>query len=344
MINFKSLILAMAVLLIPALALVAEGKKDAPASQSAQPAPSAQAPAPEQKTRDITLVLGTSAAGGTWYPATQVMAQAIQNELPGVKVTVMPGGSVSNIMGMGTRQYDIALAHTQDIADALKGVGVFKEKVSGVRALMSLWTNYLQIAVRPDAGINGVKDLKGKRIAPGQRGWGGEIATSMVLKLNGLSYNDMAKVEFTGWTGMVDLYKDRHIDAAVACSTLGVSAFQEMALLGDGIKLLPLEPAVAQKATEENAGYFLRKLPANSYRGQTQSVDTLGSTTILFCRDDLPEDLAYDIVKVLLAHRKDLVTALSAFEELNPVFAAVVPGVELHSGADRYYRETGAKK
>lgn len=290
------------------------------------------------------LTLGTSSAGGTWYPATQVMAKIIQEEIPGVKVTVMPGGSVSNIKGTSIGTYDLALAHTQDIADGLMGAGVFKKKVTNLRGLMNLWTNYVQIAVRADSNIKTISDLKGKRIAPGQKGWGGEAATRMVLSLYNLSYKDMAKVEFTGWSGMVDLFKDRHVDAAVACSTAGVSSFQEMSLTGKGIRILPLSDEAISKADKLNPGYFKNVLPANTYKGQTTPVPTLGSTTILFCRDNLPNDLAYKITQALLKRKAELANTLGAFKELTLEFAPKIPAVTLHPGAAKFYKEKGVLK
>jgi len=290
------------------------------------------------------LTLGTSSAGGTWYPATQVMAKIIQEEIPGARVTVMPGGSVSNIKGTSTGIYDLALTHTQDIADAMSGHGVFKEKILNLRGLMNLWTNYVQIAVRADSDIKSVADLKGKRIAPGQKGWGGEAATQLVLSLYNLSYKDMSKLEFTGWSGMVDLFKDRHVDAAVACSTAGVSAFQEMSLGGKGIRILPLSEEAIGKADKLNPGYFKNILPPKTYKGQEEAVPTLGSTTILFSRDNLPEDLIYKIVQALLKRKAELVSTLSAFNELTLEFAPKVPAVPLHPGAAKFYREKGVLK
>ena len=290
------------------------------------------------------LTLGTSSAGGSWYPATQVMAKIIMEEIKDIRVTVMPGGSISNIKGTHGGQYDIALAHTQDIATALMGQGIFKEKIFNLRGLMNLWTNFVQVAVRSDTEIKSIEDLRGKRIAPGQKGWGGEAAARLVLSMYGLTYDDMAKVEFTGWSGMVDLFKDRHVDAAFACSTAGVSAFQEMSLAGSGIRVLPLSDDAIKKAQAANPGYFKNILPAGTYKGVDAPVPTLGSTTILFCREDLPAEMAGKIVEYLLARRAELVTALGAFKELTPEFAPQIPGIKLHPGAEDYYRKIGALK
>ena len=292
--------------------------------------------------QEIELTLGTSSAGGSWYPATQVMATIIQEEIPGVRVTVMPGGSVSNVKGVAGDTYDIALAHTQDIATGLAGEGAFESPVTNISGLMNLWTNYVQIAVRKESDIKTISDLRGKGLAPGQKGWGGEAATQLILDEYGLNYSDMSKVEFTGWSGMVDLYKDRHVDAAVACSTLGVSAIQEMSMIGAGVRILPLSEQAITGAMDRNPGYFRNVLPAGAYRGVEEDVPTLGSTTILFCRDDLDQELIRKIVKALLERKAELVSTLGAFKELTPEFAPKIPAVKLHPGAREYYKSIGA--
>ena len=96
--------------------------------------------------------------------------------MPDIRVTVMPGGSITNVKGTVSKQYDIALAHTQDIATAVMGKKPFTEKVDNLRGLMNLWTNFVQIGVSPASGITLIADMKGKRIAPGFKGWGGEAA------------------------------------------------------------------------------------------------------------------------------------------------------------------------
>lgn len=292
---------------------------------------------------DITL--GTSSAGGSWYPAAQVMARVIQEEIPDVRVTVMPGGSLSNVQGLSGGQYDIAFAHSQDIVTGVKGEAPFKAPITNVRAIASLWTNYFQVGVRPDSGINSIADMKGKAISPGNKGWGSEAATRMLLGLNGMTYDDMSKVEFTGWQGITDLYKDHHIDAVFAVSSLGHPSMQEMAVGGSGMKLISFSDDTVKGVMEANPAYYPITIPANSYPGNDTDVSSFGSNTMLAVRDDLPADLVEKITAALVSHHDELVGALAALSEMTPEFAAQVPdAIGLHPGARAYYEQTGALK
>lgn len=295
-------------------------------------------------TAQTDLTLGTSSAGGSWYPAAQVMARVIQEEVPDVRVTVMPGGSLSNVQGLSGGQYDIAFAHSQDIVTGIKGEAPFKAPIKNVRAIASLWTNYFQVGARPNAGINSIADMKGKAIAPGNRGWGGEAAARMVLGYNGMTYDDLGKVEFAGWQGITDLYKDRHVDAIFAVSSLGHPSIQEMALGGSGLKLISVSDETIKRVVENNSAYYRIVIPANSYPGNDSEVVSFGSNTILAVRDDLPADLVKKITAALLSHHDELVGALAALSEMTPEFAAKVPEIiGLHEGARAYYSEVGVK-
>ena len=296
-------------------------------------------------TAQTDLTLGTSSAGGSWYPAAQVMARIIQQEVPDVRVTVMPGGSLSNVQGLSGGQYDIAFAHSQDIVTGIKGEEPFKEPIKNVRAIGSLWTNYFQVGVRPDAGIDSIADMKGKAISPGNRGWGSEAATRMLLELNGMSYDDMSKVEFTGWQGITDLYKDHHIDAVFAVSSLGHPSMQEMAVGGSGMKLISFSDETIKGVMAANPAYYPITIPANSYPGNEKDVQSFGSNTILAVRQELPADLVEKITAALMNHHDELVGALAALEEMTPKFAAQVPdAIGLHAGARAYYEKSGTLK
>lgn len=289
------------------------------------------------------LTLGTSSAGGSWYPAAQVMARVIQEEVPDVRVTVMPGGSLSNVQGLSGGQYDIAFAHSQDIVTGIKGREPFKAPIENVTAIASLWTNYFQVGVRPDTGITSIADMRDKAIAPGNRGWGGEAATRLVLGCNDMTYDDMGKVEFAGWQGITDLYKDRHVDAVFAVSSLGHPSMQEMAVGGSGMQLTSMDDKTLECVFADNPAYYRIVVPANAYPGTDSEVVTFGSNTILAARDDLPADLIEQITAALMSHHDELVGALAALGEMTPEFAAKVPDViGLHEGARAYYTEAGA--
>ncbi len=75
----------------------------------------------------------------------------------------------------------------------------FNKPHTNVCNIATLYPQYYQLVVPADAGINGVKDLKGKGITTQQRGNTGELITQQLLQVNGLTYNDV-KMSFVSYT------------------------------------------------------------------------------------------------------------------------------------------------
>ncbi|MDI6705808.1 MAG: TAXI family TRAP transporter solute-binding subunit, partial [Bacillota bacterium] len=83
-------------------------------------------------------------------------------------------------------------------------------------------------------------------------------------------------------------------------------------------------------------------IPANYYQNQPNPVNTYAAFNILSVRDDLPEDLAYQMVKTLFEHKDDLLAVRQTMENmtLENVEKITIP---IHPGAVKYYKEAGAK-
>lgn len=88
--------------------------------------------------------------------------------------------------------------------------------------------------------------------------------------------------------------------------------------------------------------YFAAIIPGGMYAGNPDPVPTVGTRAVLVAASDLPDEVAYALVKAVLGNFAD-------FRRLHPVLfdlqpAATVPregALPIHPGALRYYREAG---
>jgi TRAP transporter TAXI family solute receptor len=64
-----------------------------------------------------------------------------------------------------------------------------------------------------ESGIKTLADLKGKRISVGAAKSGTELNARAIFKAAGLSYADLAKVEYLPFGESVELMKNRQLDA-----------------------------------------------------------------------------------------------------------------------------------
>ena len=53
-----------------------------------------------------------------------------------------------------------------------------KNRLKNIRGIASLYPETIQIVARADSGIKSMKDVKGKRLVPGDRGSGTEVDTT----------------------------------------------------------------------------------------------------------------------------------------------------------------------
>ena len=60
----------------------------------------------------------------------------------------------------------------------------------------NLYPQYFQMVALADAKVNSFADLKGKSMVTQPKGNTGELLTDVILKLNGLNYQALSKVNF----------------------------------------------------------------------------------------------------------------------------------------------------
>ena len=85
-------------------------------------------------------------------------------------------------------------------------------------------------------------------------------------------------------------------------------------------------------------------IPMSAYKGMSADVRTVGTVTNIIASADLPDDLAYQIVKVLYANWPELAKVKKkAIEESKEENALMGNNIPVHPGAMRYYKEKGIR-
>jgi TRAP transporter TAXI family solute receptor len=87
-----------------------------------------------------------------------------------------------------------------------------------------------------------------------------------------------------------------------------------------------------------------RKIPARTYEGQTEEVETAAVVNFLVTRDGLSADTVYAMTRALFENLPMLVQTHPAASGINRREAAAGMPLPLHPGAERYYREIDVLK
>ena len=289
----------------------------------------------------VDLKMMTGPMGGSWYPLGGAIGDAIQKQIPGVTISVSPGGGVGNVEGMELGKCDIGFSNSSSGVDGVYGRPPFKQKMENMRQLANLYPQYFQIVVMEDSGIKSVADLKGKRISPGPRGHTGEFAANQVLEVYGLSYKDMSKVHHVQYSDSVALIKDGHSDAWMLCTTIPQSSIIEVAS-SRKIRLISLPDDKIKAMQKLNAGYLRRDIPKGTYPGVDYDVHGFGFFTHLIISAKLPDDLVYKITKTLVNNLPRFADVVKDMKGVVPKDLALDIGIPFHPGALKYYKEIGA--
>ena len=293
----------------------------------------------EVDTSEITI--GAASQGGFWYTFAGAYGNKIEEEL-GSSVAVVEGGSLANIEGIANGQFQMGFSNAQNVVEALEGFGGFDEPVSGFSGVAALYPNVNHIIVREGSGIETISDLRGKRVSPGIKGYGGEIAFREILELNGMSYDDLAQVEYIGTSDAANQLRDGQLDAVVTMLVTPVAVVEELDA-SVGVQLVPISDETVSGLQEQNPGYIDYTIPKEVYGGE-QDIQSIAAQTTVLVAENLPEDYVYDLTRILIENRDQWANINIGMQDFDAEYAVshIPEDLSLHPGAMSYYEEINA--
>jgi hypothetical protein len=285
---------------------------------------------------DIKLMTGPQ--GGVWVPLGGQLKDMWEKAVPGLAVQSLPGAGIANVRGIDEGKADVGFGNSISTVDGLNGTAPFPKATTNVCNIATLYPQYYQLVVSADSGVKTVKDLKGKGITTQQRGNTGELITGQLLKVNGLSYNDV-KMSFVSYTDSVTQMQDGHAAAFGLGTTIPSGAVMDLAAARD-VTILDLSDQLADMR-KLNPGYTLVTIPKGSYPKQDKDVKVIGYATHIVASCKLPADTVYAMTKAMAANVSSMAAVNKSMEKLTPKDMAEDIGVPFHPGAAKFYQEAG---
>ena len=284
------------------------------------------------------LKMMTGPQGGSWYPLGGAIQGIIEKNVPGARMQVAPGAGISNVLGVQTGKADLGFGNGVSSYDGVRGQAPFKSKTDNVCQVATLYFQYFHLVALADAGIKTVGDAKGKALTTQQKGNTGEQMTRDVLKVYGLDYGKLSKVNYGSYSDSVSQLKDGHAQVFGLITTVPASAVMDLAAARD-IRVLEVPEDKFKALQKLNKGYDKRIIQAGSYPKQDKDVNTIGTWTHLIASCKLPDDLVYQITKALASNIETLGNVVAAVKGLSVKDMATDVGVPYHPGARKFYQE-----
>jgi TRAP transporter TAXI family solute receptor len=293
--------------------------------------------------QQTNIVIATGGTGGVYYPLGGGMGNLLTKSLGYAATARVTGGSVDNMKLVGSKQAEMALTQMDAAYDALKGEDKFKGAPLPIRQLMVLYPNRMHVVTVEGKGIEKMADLKGKRVSTGSPGSATEVFAFRCIEAAGLDKDKDMRRERLGVAESTNAIKDGKIDAYFWVGGLPTAAVTDLgASPGNKIKLVDTADLVASMNAKYNNLYSTGMIPAKMYPGQEKDNPVAVIQNILAAHESMPDKVAYDIVKLFIEKREDLVAVHGEAASMTLENQKSSP-IPWHPAALKYFTEKGVK-
>ncbi len=313
--------------------------------------------------QDMTFFrIGTGGAGGTYFPIGGIIANAISNPpgsraceeggncgVPGlVAIAQSTNASAHNVNAIQAGQMEAGLSGAATLHFAYHGIGKYEGNAKpDLRVIANLFPEDLHLVLPKGGSLNGLADLKGKRVGIAQAGSGTQIAVELIIGDHGVNRDNIDEAELNN-SQSAERLADGQLDAYFYAAGTPVAAMIQL----DNTKGMELYNFTDEEVAQANATvpyYIPSTIPAGTYPGVTYDVNTVAVSGIFVTNANVDEELIYGVTKAMWSNtarklldnghpKGKVITMETALDGVEGI------GVPLHPGAERFYREVGLLK
>jgi TRAP transporter TAXI family solute receptor len=298
-----------------------------------------------------TLEWVAGSVGGGWYTMAAGLSSLIAEENPELRIRVVPGGGLANSTRVNNNQSQLGWGIDTFTAAAARGEDPYSAKHERLRSLGTGYSptehNLLRRADGGPADMREILTQRGLRIGTPQRSSTDEMTMQRILRFLGTS-PDRIRAEggryLNGsYTDIAGAFADGQVDYLYVALAKPAAILTE---LGQGRRPARLVefPDDVRKHLIDSYAYAEGVLPAGTYPAlQTTDLKVTTMDSVVLAHEAVPDDAAYRITRTLIRNRGPRLVAIHAsMGAFDPATSWRYPGVPLHPGAARAFREAGA--
>ena len=302
-------------------------------------------PALAAKKKLVTIASGW--VTGCYYPLGGAISRILfKHPEFGLRATVeSSGASVANSNLIANEEADVAILQNDIAYYAYNGVMMFSpdkgnKQAKNMRAICTLYPEYVQIQALQKSGIASPADMKGKKVCVGPLGSGTEVNASQILEIYGLTFDDLGKVERLTSKESSDFMKDGRIDAAFYTVGMGAAVLVDTAFMTP-CSIVSIDDAHAADLAKKYPFYAKFPIKAGVYKGMDTDARTVAVLSMLVTREDLPEQDVYNFTKAMFENIETIHKAHAALKQFSLEHCMDGVSIPLHPGAKKYFLEKG---
>lgn len=298
----------------------------------------------------VTIIFPSGFSKGSTYHVADAAANLWNKEIDYIKITnEESSGNLDNLKMLHDGNAQVTLVDADYCYQCLNGTGQFigndNPTYPELKVIAGLWLNLNQVIVNKQSNITMLKDIKGKRFAVGENGSAVYYNCDQHLAAVNLTHSDFESQEIALWEATDEVFSGK-IDGSWMLAPIPTRTVE--AAYQSNCELLDISSDIVDTLKEDYPWYAAYTIPANTYPGQYQDVETSGIKVLLVCRGDLDDRTVYDLTRSFWINIAPLATSLAAdnnhnLDNLTAMNAVKdIAGLPLHPGAERYYEEVGA--
>lgn len=311
---------------------------------------------PEAPTGPTFFQINTGSTSGTYYPVGEMLAAIISHPIGSIACrTDRPcgpagliasaqasDGSVTNVREVQTGAVGSALAQADIVSWAATSKNVFRNEqpLANIRVIANLYPESIHLVTRKGTDIQSVADLRGKRVSIDRPQSGTNYDARMILDSYGLKAHHV-KMSEVDPNVSASMLLSGELDAFFFVGGAPLRVVTDLAEQGK-INLVPISGEPVEVLRKLHHFFQPDTIPAGTYAGLPE-VETLSVGALWIVSSEVSDQLVYEITRALWdeANRSILDQGHEKGHLMNPEAAILGLPVDLHPGAERYYREIG---
>ncbi len=291
------------------------------------------------------LSFGSGNTTGAYYPVAGGLAQVINDDVADTTCVVeATGGSVENMRRVSSGELQFGLANDYLLYYAAYddpfGLFMDSEDFSNLRAIATNHASLTSIVVPASSSITSIDQLVGHSVSVGAPGSGNYVTAMNVLSAYDIKESDI-KARMETFSEGATALKEGNCDAIILQGGTPVASLIELTSLTD-CRFIPIDDEHLAKICEMYPFYYPSEIPADTYTGQTEPVQTIKTWNTIFCSEDFDYDLLYSILQEWYKEEnlEYLKTVHTSLKDMNLTEAPNVT-ITLHPAAEQFYKDLG---
>ncbi len=301
----------------------------------------------------VDMLIGSSQRNVFNYNASRILCRLVNDQTDDLICQVLPAAEglhssdqIHTLTNVQNGALDLGVIDSAVQYDAVNRRGRFEFfdiDLGNIRSLFSLYGVPLTVIARGDEQLHSIADVRGKKLNIGNPGSTQRAIMDDLMRVNGWSRKDFKLLEELPATQSQDMLAlcFGTVDALVRFNVHPNADTKHMVNLC-GASLVEIAGHGVDKLTRDSPFFSAMSIPAGLYSSNDMAVSTFGLLETVIASEDLDENTAYTIVKLVFEN-------LDRLRKSHPAFSALTPEhmhstgltAPLHPGARKYYRERG---